>query len=253
MRFERIKGFLLGVALCLVIGMLSIPAFAESVGKQITAYYNDIKLIINGETVIPKDAKGNVVDPFIVDGTTYLPVRAVAEALGQAVSWDGNTKSVIIGANEEYKQPTIWLDAMKPTNDGFKVVSEDTPIKDNLNASYKSYMYGGSTATYALNGQYKRFTGKFLVQQGKSVSGCQRLTVLVDDKVVYSSEPVEKGSLPIDFDIDVSGGLTMKIVLECDWHYDSFSHSSSHIHEKFIQASAYTQETAIANAGLWAD
>jgi hypothetical protein len=33
----------------------------------------------------------------MVDGTTYLPVRAVASALGLAVEWDGETNTVRLG------------------------------------------------------------------------------------------------------------------------------------------------------------
>jgi hypothetical protein len=36
------------------------------------------------------------VEPFVSDGTTYLPVRAIADALGKNVSWDNATKSVYI-------------------------------------------------------------------------------------------------------------------------------------------------------------
>jgi hypothetical protein len=33
---------------------------------------------------------------LIIDGTTYLPVRAIAEALGLTVGWDGPTKTVYL-------------------------------------------------------------------------------------------------------------------------------------------------------------
>ena len=98
----------LRVALLIFICVLvcSAAAFAAGSGytKQLTANYAGITLVVHGETVTPKDASGNIVDPFIVDGTTYLPVRAVAEALGEEVSWDGATKTVYIGMNSEQEQ-----------------------------------------------------------------------------------------------------------------------------------------------------
>jgi len=36
-------------------------------------------------------------EPFIVDGTTYLPLRAVADALGKEVELDGPNQSVYVG------------------------------------------------------------------------------------------------------------------------------------------------------------
>ena len=57
----------------------------------------NIKLVVDGAPVTPKDAAGNAVEPFSCNGTTYLPVRAVASALGKEVTWDGNTNTVYIG------------------------------------------------------------------------------------------------------------------------------------------------------------
>lgn len=90
------KVFLSGmVASFLIIGF-AIPAFA-AYQKTATLNYNDIKITVDGKQVTPKDANGNTVEPFIIDGTTYLPVRGIASALGLDVSWDQATdrKSVV--------------------------------------------------------------------------------------------------------------------------------------------------------------
>ncbi len=83
-----------------LIGILVLGAAvlaADGYTKQLTANYVGVSLVIDGQLVVPKDVNGNLVEPFIVDGTTYLPVRAIAEALGKEVSWDGETKTVFIG------------------------------------------------------------------------------------------------------------------------------------------------------------
>ena len=80
-------------------------------GKQtIDVDYLDIKLVVNGKEVTPKDVNGNVVEPFAYQGTTYLPVRAVGEALGKTVRWDGETKTVHLG---ELPQGTYLVDVCK--------------------------------------------------------------------------------------------------------------------------------------------
>ena len=73
-------------------------AASGSVTRTIEANYMNIKLVVDGAEVTPKDAAGNVVEPFASGGTTYLPVRAVANALGKEVTWDGNTNTVYIGS-----------------------------------------------------------------------------------------------------------------------------------------------------------
>jgi hypothetical protein len=74
--------------------------------RTLSASFDDIKIFINDKEISPKDASGSAVEPFIVSGTTYLPVRAVAEAFGLAVSWNASTKSVYIG-----EQPEATADA----------------------------------------------------------------------------------------------------------------------------------------------
>lgn len=92
---DKLKGFLAGLSTAII--LCSTAAFAESIEKTVTAFYNNIKIVIDGKEITPSDANGKVVEPFIIDGTTYLPVRAVASALGEEVNWDGETNTVYIG------------------------------------------------------------------------------------------------------------------------------------------------------------
>lgn len=93
---NKIKGFSLGVLLTLIIIALVVPAFAASYTQQATLTYKDIVITLDGQQITPTDANGNVVEPFVIDGTTYLPVRAVADALGVNVGWDSSTNTVIL-------------------------------------------------------------------------------------------------------------------------------------------------------------
>ncbi len=81
--------------------LFTTTAFASKEKKTVIAVYNDIKIVVDGTKITPKDVDGNVVDPFIIDGTTYLPVRALANALGQGVEWNQETNSVIIGGKSD--------------------------------------------------------------------------------------------------------------------------------------------------------
>ena len=84
---EKIKGFVLGALVTSLVTGLGFAAVA-AYQKQETLYYNDIKITLDGEEITPRDGAGNVVDPFIIEGTTYLPVRGISSALGlEAVSY----------------------------------------------------------------------------------------------------------------------------------------------------------------------
>lgn len=92
------KGFLSG---CIVTTVLfgMIGTAAATVGSRtVTVDYNNIKVTLDGEQVNLVDANGSIVEPFSIDGTTYLPVRAVATALGLDVGWDPSTTTVVLSA-----------------------------------------------------------------------------------------------------------------------------------------------------------
>lgn len=52
---------------------------------------------VGGKNIDLKNVNGADVDPIYIDGSVYLPVRAISEAMGYDVSWDGNTKTVMVG------------------------------------------------------------------------------------------------------------------------------------------------------------
>lgn len=90
------KGFVSGVLVTLLL-VGSIGTAAATVGKKTAELsYNNIKVTLDGKSVNLVDANGNPVEPFIISGTTYLPIRAVAGAFGLDVGWDGATQTVIL-------------------------------------------------------------------------------------------------------------------------------------------------------------
>ena len=91
---KRRSSFLAGVLTTLFLFAMIGSAYAAYRTQQATLEYSDVKITLNGQTVTPTDANGKTVEPFIIDGTTYLPVRAVSSALGLDVNWDGTTKTV---------------------------------------------------------------------------------------------------------------------------------------------------------------
>lgn len=82
------------ILVVVMVSALALTASASTGAVQRTLSYNDIKITLDGKEIIPKDANGNYVEPFIIDGTTYLPVRGISSALGLGVGWDQNTHTV---------------------------------------------------------------------------------------------------------------------------------------------------------------
>ena len=92
------KRIVIGTIIALAVAvLLGTPVLAKNLSKTIEVFFKDIKIYVDGNLVTPKDASGRIVEPFISEGTTYLPVRAISEALGRPVEWDGTTNSIYIG------------------------------------------------------------------------------------------------------------------------------------------------------------
>lgn len=110
---KRLQGLVAG----LLIGLLLANGtmFTDALRKSADLIYNNIKIFIDGGEIIPKDAKGKKVEPFVIDGTTYLPIRAVANAFGQKVEWDGATQSIYIGSRDK-NRPDNYLSNIQYVN-----------------------------------------------------------------------------------------------------------------------------------------
>lgn len=106
---KRRLSFLL--ALCLAFVMAS-PALALQATQDIEITYRGISITLDGQEIVPVDADGNSVEPFLYDGTTYLPVRGVANALSLDVAWDGTTNTVTLTSGGT---PVAPLEAAKST------------------------------------------------------------------------------------------------------------------------------------------
>ena len=93
---HTLKGIIIGIAVTLVVFSLVTGVSALARAVTATLIFNDIRIEIDGEEITPRNAAGEAVEPFIIDGTTYLPVRAIGDALGMTVDWDGARNTVIL-------------------------------------------------------------------------------------------------------------------------------------------------------------
>ncbi|MEC0229303.1 stalk domain-containing protein [Paenibacillus alba] len=76
--------------LLIALGLSGIIAVSVAVGAYAAS---DIKLFVNG-----KKTEASV---EIIDGSSYVPLKVVAEALGQEVRWDESKREIHIGKEED--------------------------------------------------------------------------------------------------------------------------------------------------------
>ncbi len=76
--------------------MLTVSALAANGVLTITVH--PIHILVGGQVFQPRDANGEEVMVFTVNGTTYAPLRALAEAYGLEVGYDAATNTATVDA-----------------------------------------------------------------------------------------------------------------------------------------------------------
>lgn len=225
---EKSKWFLSGLLVAVLISTLVTPAFAALKQKTIQVY-NGVELYVDDVKLDTCDVNGNPVDVFVYNGTTYLPVRAVSKAFGKPVQWVG-TNSVYIGKHTSDK-PAVWLKNLDYFT-GSTLWAENN-VKDNLGNIYDEVLCNSGTNTYLLNGQYSAISGTlFQRYEWRSANSTSYIKIYGDDELLYRAE-MSGGQMPVDFFVDLTGVLTLKIEYRVDSIYSG------------------TEYAGIANCGLW--
>ncbi|MCC8014777.1 MAG: NPCBM/NEW2 domain-containing protein [Eubacterium sp.] len=200
----------------LVLSVQSVFAKQATVTGELT--YKNIKVYADGEVVDTTEA-----EPFIYGGTTYLPVRAVADAFGKEVTWNGETNTVYLGAVPSvYVEVDTLLEDMYSYNSTFQSVSHVNNGADNINQKHTSgcvYKSGSvnneGSAEYSLNGKFASFSGVIALPYVERNNKNEKVvTIYADGKAVYTSSKMKSGSAPEAFDIDVSNVSVIKIQVE---------------------------------------
>ncbi|MBP1961872.1 peptidylprolyl isomerase [Paenibacillus aceris] len=87
---DKVKGLIVG----LTIGSLISGTAAFAASSQIEVAFRSLKYMFDGVEKVPADGKG-----FVYEGSTYVPLRFVSEALGKKVEWDEANETIWIGNN----------------------------------------------------------------------------------------------------------------------------------------------------------
>ena len=216
---KRLQGLIAGVLIGSVIAGGAVYAITGT--KTIEVLYNNVKVYKDNVLCELKDANGTVIEPFIYNGTTYMPVRGTAYIAGMEVTWDGRTQSVYLW-DEISADDTYLMDVCPPYETGYD-------YEDYSGQSGKSFMMSGKKFS---NGFSLDYTGDFALSNLDSKYSNINLTIghidgggmidrtvnfYVDGKLIKEIE-IEAESLPKNISIPVNYGLQLKILL-CEDNY----------------------------------
>ncbi|NYB73867.1 thermonuclease family protein [Sedimentibacter hydroxybenzoicus DSM 7310] len=213
-----LRYFVIGaIILTLLIG----TAIGQTITSTIEVVYNSVNLTVNGQKINA--------DNILYNGTTYVPLRAVAEALDKEVGWNQETKTATINDKAE----TVKV---------IRVVDGDTLVVNFQGREEKVRLIGIDTPESVHPDASKN------VEEGKIASN-------------FTKDKLEGKEIELEFDVqerDQYGRLLAYVYL------DGVMFNKTLLAEGYAQVSTYppnvkyveefteTQRTARENnKGLW--
>ena len=104
--------------------------------------------------------------------------------------------------------------------EGGKLEIGEAGVRDNIGNTYSGYyrpkLYGWNkvlTVAYYINGIFDTISGKLFVwEESKNLEDSGKMEIYGDGKLLYQSERIGKGSIPVDFEVTISNTVELKIV-----------------------------------------
>ena len=158
--------FLAGVLVVVLLLAMSVSALASDGSFTITIH--PIKIMVNGEVFQPKDVNGNDVMVFTVNGTTYAPLRALAEAYGLEVGYDSATNTATVNKPGQTPAPV----APVVSSDGFysKWTVEEKPVTNYGNEKIFTASYNGTLGMQDFKVWWKSLDGSTIQAYAEQIA-----------------------------------------------------------------------------------
>ncbi|OON93162.1 MAG: hypothetical protein ATN31_01165 [Candidatus Epulonipiscioides saccharophilum] len=207
---------------------------AAPIYTSLDVVYNDVKLSMDGESLILKDAYGSVIEPFIIDGMSYVPVEALMKELGKGILWEEQTRTIHIVDNQIESVKKL-SDIPKSSFSGREAVYPIIgQITDPVGVEYTDGIIftgdgDGKTiadiVTYPLNGEYSQLSGTAFLPTALAIVGyvnknpnsqISGYTNLADIKIygdgrLLKDIPSLTRADVVNFDLDITGVKELKI------------------------------------------
>lgn len=240
MNKEKFKGIIMGIVFTMTFVLFTSSPYADTIAKHIRVIYPNVNVVVNNKKITPKDAKGKTVEPFIYNDTTYLPIRAISQALDKDVCWDGNTKTVLISdksssnnTNNKVLSPNQFLQKHESLG-GKDFISEGrgTVKINNTDFNYKNRVFAplNYKGFYNIDRKYSKLRGVLIHGDKGEGMFAHNLIVNGDGKLLFNGSsylkskgfkdgliPTGDKNQPIEFEIDISNIS----LLELDFGYYS--------------------------------
>lgn len=166
---KYLSGLIAGIALTTLIGSLIVDASAIS--SRMTIEVDPINVQVNGEVFQPTDVTGKEVPVFAYQGTTYAPLRALAEAYGLEVGYDASANMATV-TDPDVKAPDTTTPDTTAKTDYSDWSAEDEAAYQSFLALWDNVSYRGI--------RYVELTGETVEDHDFEYHGDMELRELFD-------------------------------------------------------------------------
>jgi len=202
------KSYVAGLLTATII-FASSTVFANTGGVMRELFYG-VSINLNGQVLQLAD----IDRPFIIDGRTFLPVRAISEALDIPIEWHGATRTVYVGIIPHGAPFWTTVPAFERNGTGNFTVGLGSvhmlgqPFANAIHIP--THFNPGQTlwSNHSLNAQYRTLTGII----GRIDARRETSTIsFIGDGRELASFTVDESTLPYEVSVDVSGILVLRI------------------------------------------
>ncbi|MFE4711765.1 MULTISPECIES: stalk domain-containing protein [unclassified Paenibacillus] len=118
----------------LVFGAIGVGA-SNGIQKIQAALNSNIKFVLNGSSWTPKDNNGQKLSALVYNGTTYLPLRSTAEALGVELGWNNATQTITLTSGDGGNDGIPYNDALGSSSAPSGSTSTPAPAASSSSSS----------------------------------------------------------------------------------------------------------------------
>ena len=150
-RCMKKKWIALGTTLVMTAAM-AMPAMA-AIDYETARLRPDFTITIDGKDKNFKRSDGSAAFALVYEGSTYLPLRAIGEAIGRNVNWDEDTKTITLEGKREVKDSSNKAVEGKAKDVSVQVRRDFTIVIDGKEQTFRTssgkviypLLYEGST------------------------------------------------------------------------------------------------------------
>ena len=223
---ERIKDMAIG-ALATVLTLGTILPSSAATMKEIKVAMGGIKIYVDGNLKKPTDVNGNVVEPMIYDGTTYLPVRALTGMLtDKEVAWDQQSQTVYIGQRPDVGVKSVPIDELEAYDTHSNAYASSslyigkdaqfTVLGDTYSPFNRMRLSGMGYRVYKLDSNYDSIHGKFIIPFDRLGTYAESTLQFYNvdqygEETLIKEYSAKAGDAAIDVDVNLQGCNFLKI------------------------------------------